>query len=118
MPERNKIGISGEVYGKEYLINKGYVILHCNWRSRRKEIDIIATKDDMLIIVEVKTRSSYLFGFPEESVGIKKQKSIKEVTADFIQMNPKYKFIRFDVLSIRMQGEQVKEIIHYENAFV
>ncbi len=99
------------------MLNKGYIILHRNWRCGKKEIDIIALKDDMAVIIEIKTRTNFDFGFPEEAVNRSKQRFIKSAAEAFICENPQYLFIRFDIISILLDGEQVKEIVHFEEAF-
>ena len=117
MSKHSKIGIKGEQIAANFLLNKGYIILHNNWRSGKKEIDIIAHKEDVLVIVEIKTRTSLDFGFPEEAVTRKKQSFLKSAAAVFIEGNPQYPIIRFDIISIMMDGDQVKEIVHFEEAF-
>ena len=117
MSKHNKIGIKGEQIATKFLLNKGYIILHNNWRSGKKEIDIIALKDNVLVIVEIKTRTNFDFGFPEEAVNKKKQSFLKSAAAVFIDNNPQYEIIRFDIISILMDEEGVKEIVHFEEAF-
>ncbi len=117
MSKHSKIGIKGEQIAAGYLLNKGYIILHNNWRSGKKEIDIIAMKGDIVVFVEIKTRSNYDFGFPEEAVTKKKQGFLKAAAAYFMQINPKYLNMQFDIISILMAGDTVKEIVHFEEAF-
>ncbi len=117
MSKHSKIGIKGEQIAANFLLNKGYIILHRNWRSGKKEIDIIATKDDMVVIVEIKTRTNFDFGFPEEAVNRNKQKFIKIAAEAFINDNPQFPIVRFDIVSILINGEEVKEIVHFEDAF-
>ena len=117
MSKHSKIGIKGEQIAANFLLNKGYIILHRNWRSSKKEIDIRASKDDVVAIVEIKTRSNFDFGFPEEAVNRNKQRFIKSAAEAFIDANPQYTIVRFDIISILIEGEQVKEIVHFEEAF-
>ena len=117
MSKHNKIGIKGEQIAVDYLLNKGYIILHRNWRSGNKEIDVIALKDNVLIILEIKTRTNFDFGFPEEAVNRKKQQFLKAAVSAFAIENPQYINIRFDIISILLDGDAVKEIIHFEEAF-
>jgi len=117
MTKHSKIGIKGEQTAATFLLNKGYIILHTNWRSGKKEIDIIALKDNMIVIVEIKTRSTYDFGFPEESVNRKKQGFLKAAARVFMNRNTQYRNMRFDIISILMDGDTVKEIVHFEEAF-
>ena len=64
MAEHNEMGKEGEELAAEYLVKQGYTIEARNWRYGHEEIDIIARKDDLLLIVEVKTRRSNYFGQP------------------------------------------------------
>src|SRR6202012_1929813 len=107
MSKHNKIGIKGEQIAAEFLLNKGYIILHRNWRSGKKELDIIAFKDNVLVITEIKTRSGIDFAFPEEAVNKKKQQFIRQAAAAFLDANPVYKNMRFDIVSVLMDGERL-----------
>ena len=117
MSKHNKIGIKGEQIAADYLLNKGYIIVHRNWRSGKKEVDIIALKGDMLVIVEIKTRTNLDFGFPEEAVNRKKQQFLKTAAYAFMSQYPQYLNIRFDIISILLDGENINEIMHFEEAF-
>jgi len=117
MSKHNKIGIKGEQIAAEYLLNKGYIILHQNWRSGKKEIDIIALKDNVLTIIEIKTRSRSDHSFPEEAVNKKKQAFLKSAALAYADANPQYVNIRFDIISILMTDDTVNEIVHFEEAF-
>lgn len=102
---------------RQFLENKGHQILVANFRSGAKEIDLISTVNNLLVFTEIKTRSQYLFGFPEEAVTLAKQLLLKAAAEDFQNRHPQYQHIRFDVISILLQGDEVKEIIHFEDAF-
>jgi putative endonuclease len=117
MSKHSKIGIKGEQIAADFLLNKGYFVVCRNWRSGKKEIDIIALEKDTLVIAEIKTRSGVNFGFPEEAVNRKKQQFLKAAAAAFSAENPRYINIRYDIISIVMDGNDVKEIVHFEEAF-
>ncbi len=117
MAKHSKIGIKGEQIAADFLQNKGYKILHCNWRSGKKEVDIIANTANLIVFVEVKTRSSATLLFPEETVNRKKQNNLREAAEAFLAQNQNYKNIRFDIVSVLLTGEHIKEIIHFEEAF-
>jgi putative endonuclease len=117
MSKHNKIGIKGEQIAADFLLNKGYIILQRNWRSGKKEIDIIAFKDNVLAIVEVKTRANADLLFPEEAVNHKKQQFLKVAAEDFSASNPQYINIRYDIISILFYNDEIKEIVHFEEAF-
>ena len=70
------IGALGEKIAAEYLTSLGYMIRERNFRSREGEIDIIAEKDDFLVFIEVRTRTSNSYGTPEESVTAQKKERL------------------------------------------
>ncbi len=72
MAEHNELGKLGEELAVDFLQKNGYEILETNWVFQKAEIDIIAQKDNMLVAVEVKTRSSIDFGLPQDFVKPKK----------------------------------------------
>lgn len=76
---RQKLGVSGEKMAAEYLKRKGYLIIDKNFRTREGEIDLIAERNKELIFIEVKTRTSFTYGSPEEAVDAKKQQKILAV---------------------------------------
>ena len=117
MSKHSKIGIKGEQIAEDFLLKKGYSIINKNWRIGKKEVDIIAFKDNILAIIEVKTRSGTGFGYPEEFVNHKKQEHLRVAAAGFVAAFPEYINIRYDIISVLLAGEQVKEIIHFEEAF-
>lgn len=117
MGKHKETGIKGELIAASFLLKKGYEILHTNWKAGNKEIDIIALKDDIVVFVEVKTRNSFDFGYPEEAVTAKKQEHIKAVALAFCETDSRYQNIRFDVISILMNGSFARQIVHLEDAF-
>jgi putative endonuclease len=72
MPHRQAIGRKGEDLAAVFLAEKGFRILARNWRCRAGEIDLIAEKDGRVHFVEVKTRQTRTYGYPEEAVTQKK----------------------------------------------
>ena len=65
MAEHNEIGIAGEAKARQYLMEEGYLILETNWRWHRNELDIIAQKDQTLVVVEVKVVPRIFFWRPK-----------------------------------------------------
>ena len=61
----------------------GYVIVARNWRCKRGELDVVAHKDRVLVVCEVKARASNAFGTPAEAVTLAKQLKVRRATADF-----------------------------------
>ena len=116
MADHNTLGNKGELAAAEFLTNKAYKIKVRNWRFGKLEIDIIAEKGDMIIFVEVKSRSGTYFEQPFQAVTKKKQKFIIKAANAYIE---KYEIdleARFDIISIIEQKGKF-QIDHIENAF-
>jgi len=116
MIKSEDLGKKGEKLASEYLRNKGFKILAINWHYKHKEIDIISEINNLLIVVEVKTRSSSFFENPQDAITKKKQKFIIEATNEYIQKNNINLEVRFDVIAIIFTGEKYN-IEHIEDAF-
>ncbi|MBI3219145.1 MAG: YraN family protein [Bacteroidetes bacterium] len=116
MSDKIEKGKAGEDLAAQFLIEKGYQILARNYRFKRSEIDAIALKDNCLVFVEVKLRTTDAFGYPEEFVNEKKAAKIME-GADQYVYNTNWKGnIRFDIVAIRqINGET--ELVQIEDAF-
>ena len=117
MAKHNETGIKGEEIAENFLKTKGYSILYRNWRHGKKEVDIIAELNNLLIFIEVKARSDNFFGYPEEAVDYKKVDYLKVAAEEFLYRHPQYTNIRFDIISILYNRERVEEITHFEDAF-
>jgi putative endonuclease len=118
MPSHNKIGADGENLADEWLKKRGYEILHRNWRHSHYEIDIIATRNSWLHIVEVKCRNASPFGYPEDSVTKKKFKHLQRAADQFLFLNPGYKWIQYDILSITLHQHKEPEYFMLEDEFL
>ena len=99
-----------------FLIDKGFEIVERNYRHKRSEIDLIVKKDNWLIFVEVKLRSSDAYGYPEDFVGYKKAKNIVDGAEQYTYDKNWQGNVRYDIVSIRLQQDQT-EIIQIEDAF-
>lgn len=77
MKSRKEIGKLGENIAVEFLLKKGYTIIERNWRFKKAEIDIIAKIGPFIVFIEVKCRSTEIFGPPEQSINNKKEKLYK-----------------------------------------
>jgi len=123
---RQSLGRKGESLAAEYLLARGFQILARNYRSAYGEIDLIvlqpagspASGGPVLVFVEVKTRSSDAYGFPEESITPSKQVHLIQSAQAYLQEHPQREGDwRIDVIAVRMgrAGKQA-EIKHFENA--
>jgi putative endonuclease len=77
------LGKDGEALAAKWLQEKGYTILHTNWRHSYYEVDIIASKEEVLHFIEVKTRRNKKFGEPEESVDEKKIRNLLNASEEY-----------------------------------
>jgi putative endonuclease len=115
---KRKTGAFGEKIACNFLGNNGYQIIETNYRCRDGEIDIVARQRDILVFVEVKTRKSFIYGAPEESVTPAKMQKLKAV-AEFYNQNhdnlpPEW---RIDVVAIEMNtAGKISRIELIENA--
>lgn len=117
MAEHNDTGNWGEDQAAAYLESKGYTILFRNYRYHHSEIDLIVEKDRTVVFVEVKTRRWTAFGMPETFVNATKVKLIKKAAEHFIfDYDWKYD-VRFDIVSILIQGQDKHTIFQIEDAF-
>ncbi len=101
-----RLGIEGEKLATEFLLKKGYEILHRNWRYSYYEIDIIARRDKFLHFVEVKTLHASSPGFPEDSVTKRKFRRLLQAADEFLYRHPEYRHVRYDILSITIRNGQ------------
>ena len=118
MASHNQLGKEAEQMALNYLIENGYEILHCNWRYSYYEIDIIAKKNELLRIIEVKALKTSELRYPEESVTKKKFKRLQKAADEFLFQNQQYRHVQFDVLSITINPEKETEFFLIEDVFL
>jgi putative endonuclease len=116
MAQHNDLGKLGEQLAARYLVDKGYEILDENWCHGKAEIDLIAYINKQIIFVEVKTRSSVAFGYPEEFVGDTKQRLMQFAAEEYIELMNHQGEVRFDIISIVFLNEN-HTLNHIEDAF-
>jgi len=116
MAEHNVLGKDGEAAAVAYLEEKGYRILHTNWRLGSYELDIIAQTAEELVIIEVKTRSAGSITNPEDAVTNQKIKNIIAATDLYIKYFDIDLPARFDIISVIGSSPNF-EIDHIEDAF-
>ena len=100
MAAHNELGKWGEDKAAEYLQQNGYQIIERDWKSGRRDIDIIATDGNSMVFVEVKTRRNRLFGEPEEAVDYRKLQSLRLAINHYIKFCRINSEIRFDIISV------------------
>jgi len=116
MAKHNELGKKGEKIAREFLLKKGYEILDTNYRFKHLELDIVCKKNDLIIVVEVKTRASSFLAGPHETVTKTKQKSIIKIANQYIIDKEIDLEVQFDIISIILNEKQCL-IEHIEDAF-
>ena len=117
MADHNELGKIGETLAAEYLEKNGYEILETNWTFQKAEIDIIAQKESILAIVEVKTRSTIDFGLPQDFVKAKKIQLLVKAVNEYVITYDREVTVRFDIIAIHKEGNSFI-IEHLEDAFL
>ena len=116
MGDKIKTGIEGEDLAADFLKQKGFAILERNYRHKRSEIDLIVSQGSWLVFVEVKTRTSTAFGYPEEFVDYHKKKMIFEGALHYMYDKDWQGNVRYDIVAINFAYGK-PEIHHIEDAF-
>jgi len=117
MALHHELGENGEQMATEWLMQKGYEILHRNWRYGNCEIDIIATRDEFLHFFEVKARRYSPHCHPEDSVGKKKFKNLQRAADQYLYLNPGHEWIQYDILAITIHWDGEVEYFLVEDVF-
>lgn len=117
MADHNDFGKIAEDMAADYLLKNGYKILVRNFRFQKAEIDIIAEKDNLIIIAEVKARSTDAFMLPQEAVTKAKIKSIVSAANHYLEEFNKDNEVRFDIISVLPDENRKLKIDHIADAF-
>ncbi len=113
---RQAMGKWGEEQAVEYLSARGYKVLERNVHCTHGEIDIVASKDGLLVFIEVKTRRSHTFAYPEDSVTHRKQVYMLSAAEEFLQAHPESgDSWQFDVIAVEGKPGWKAQIAHFEN---
>lgn len=112
------LGQIAEEHAASFMLDIGFQIITTNWRFRRAEIDIIASRDGVLHFVEVKSRSYNYYGSAEESIDLKKQSLIIDAAFQYMSQN-KYKWaVQFDIISVYFNPVKQPVLLKYfEDSF-
>lgn len=112
------LGDFGENAALKLLQDKGFRILETKYLAKGGEVDIICMDKDIIVFVEVKTRSSYKYGRPSEAVDFRKIQHLKRAAADYFYKNRVNAEVRFDVIevsAVNVSGEyELAEINHIQ----
>ncbi|MBN2136029.1 MAG: YraN family protein [Acidobacteria bacterium] len=112
------LGNKGERIARRMIRRKGFKIIESNFTTKYGEIDIIAERKDLVIFVEVKTRTSDDFGNPEDAVTYPKQKKISQTAKYYVHKNKLWnKDLRFDIIAVKSFSPFKRETHWIEDAF-
>jgi len=117
MALHHQTGKTGEEIAAAYLTRNGYAILHTNYRHGRNEVDLIASKGNVLHFVEVKTKAGKSLGTPEQKVNKAKIERMKKVAEEYLQVNREWAFIQFDIISIMLKDALHPEVFIIEDVY-
>lgn len=119
MNYNKNVGQFGETIAKRFLESRGYEIVDQNVKKSYKEIDIVALFGKTLVFVEVKTRTSFLFGSAEDAIGHKKIRYLKQAMGMYLGgYKNNYDDIRLDFIAVDInKKEKSANIKHYKDIF-
>ena len=106
---KHEIGKIGEDLASKYLEAAGYTIIERNFMARQGEIDIIAKDKKELVFIEVKTRTSDIYGKPVEAVNTQKQKHLLNTIKYYLySKHLENEFVRIDVIEVYFNNDTYK----------
>ena len=121
MAQHNDVGKWGERYALDILDREGYILIETDWRPPRghRDLDIIAYTPDrrVIVFIEVKTRSRRQAMLPEDAVDRKKILNLQHAANQYIKMFNVVEEVRFDIISIIGEDNNVESYEHIVYAF-
>lgn len=108
MEFRKQLGNDSETIAQQYLEQRGYMLIQANFRCKTGEVDLIMQKENLLVFVEVRSKSSSRYGEPLETVDKTKQDKIRKAAGYYLYTHPKMAehYCRFDVVSVLWQNDR------------
>jgi putative endonuclease len=119
MSDKTEIGRHGENLAAKFLEEKGFTVAARNFRYGKAEIDLIVRRDEWLLFIEVKTRSTVTYGQPEDFLTLQQIKRIFDAAEEYIYRIDWQGHVRFDIVSIQLGGQILGDevlIEHLEDA--
>ncbi len=117
MAAHNEFGKAGEQMAAEWLKHRGFQLIYRNWKFARYEVDIIASRDDILHFIEVKSRHDDMFGKPEDWVDRKKGRHLLTAGEAFQEKYPGWKTVQYDILSILLTPDGKRDFFFIEDVY-
>jgi len=118
MADKDELGRAGEQRAARHLEDLGYEILARNWRTSGGELDLVAATADELVVVEVKTRRSELFGHPFEAVGDRKKARLWRLSMAWIAAHrdlAQGRRLRIDAIGLIGDDPHTAKLEHLED---
>lgn len=118
MAEHNVLGKWGEEKAVELLLRKGYVILERDWKYGRRDLDVVAAKENVLAVIEVKTRRDDFFMRPQQAVTRAKIRQLSIAANAYVKLHGIDAPVRFDIIAVTGRNDEDMHIEHIEGAFL
>lgn len=100
--ESRQTGQLGEELATRWLLGEGFSLLHRNWRCGRYELDLVASKQGVLHIVEVKTRRKGALTSPEQALDRRKSQSLVRAARAYLAQHPFVGEVQFDLIAVEI----------------
>lgn len=121
MGDGHRHGRLGEERAAHHLEGEGWTILARNWRDGPRELDLVAWRDGVLAVVEVKTRGSDAFGSPFEAITRRKRRELEAAARAWLRLEapsaPPIREIRFDAVAVRIRHGRAAVLEHLVDAW-
>jgi len=102
------LGQYGEALAIAWLNRQHFTVLERNWRHGRHEIDIIAVQKNIIYCIEVKTRRTNTYGWPEEYITHRKIVQMQAAAEIFLCLNEQFHQVQLNVLSVLFMNNRVE----------
>lgn len=113
MRAKDAVGRYGERVAAAFLVDRGWCVLDRNWRGPSGEVDIVAMDGDVLVVVEVKTRTGDGFGHPAEAVTAAKLARLQRLAGQWLSSHEVHPAgVRIDVVAVRAGGRGAARVEH------
>jgi len=111
------LGRCGEQLAAKFLLDAGLEILSRNWRSGRRELDLVVLDGSVVAFVEVKTRRAGPQS-PAEALGRAQRRRLRGAAEAWIHAHPGVgNEFRFDVVGLVIRGDRPPSVVHIADAF-
>lgn len=118
MAAKDDLGRRGEQLAVDYLTERNHVVVDRNWRCAEGELDVVTVSDDMVVVVEVKTRSTMAFGDPLQAVDARKLSRLWRLARLWGASHAtiaRGRAVRLDVIGITGDEADGFELVHLED---